>query len=237
MRAPLQLSHRGVLPRGCWAGGVLPRGCSRVIPEPIAHLLLDYGASLDRTGKGYSPPLQAAASKGFESIVRLLVSKGAKVHAVGGEYGTALRAALAHGPDEIAKYLLDNGADPMQKSEARHGTLHFTHSNETFLSALEVAVASNKTSTVQLLLDHRLDLNDPEDVCAAAIGRAGQVSGVEMLKFMIGKGANVKNMAAKPCPLIGMDGMRAYSRRRSFFSRPEQIYETTLAESATRLWG
>jgi hypothetical protein len=35
--APLQLSHRGVLPRGCWAWGVLPRGCSRVIPLDFIH--------------------------------------------------------------------------------------------------------------------------------------------------------------------------------------------------------
>jgi ankyrin repeat protein len=165
--------------------------------EPIANILLDNGASLERTGKNYTPPLQVAAGKGFEPMVRLLISKGAKVNAVGGEYGTALRAALANGHEEVAKHLLDNGADIMQRSEASHYTSYFTHISHTYTSAPEVAVASNKTSTVQLLLDHGLDLNQHEEICAAAIWLSVQVSGVEMLNFMIQIGANVKRYGGK----------------------------------------
>lgn len=173
--------------------------CAAIVNSvgPIAHLLLENGASLNRTGKRYTSPLQLATTKGLDSIVRLLVSNGANVHAVGGRYGTALRAALAHDHVEIAKYLLENGAQIKPISEACHETLHFKNKVHSFASALDVAVASNEISTVQLLLDNGFDPNELEDICAAAVVRAVEVSGIEMLRLLISKGANVKKYGSQ----------------------------------------
>ncbi|KEF51404.1 uncharacterized protein A1O9_12553 [Exophiala aquamarina CBS 119918] len=53
-------------------------------------------------------------------------------------------------------------------AEAYHPAVCYVHGNDKFTSALEVAVASNQTSTVQLLLDRGFELIMFEDSCVAA---------------------------------------------------------------------
>jgi len=164
----------------------------------IVDLLLEHGALLNRTGKKYTPPLQVAARKGLESTVRLLVCKGANVQADGGGYGTALRAALAHGHVEIARYLLENGAQIKQVSRGYYDVRPwvkesvFKSRRYVFASALEAAVQSNEVETVQLLLDNGIDLIEDEDMCATALLRAVECANIQMLEFLINKGADVR---------------------------------------------
>ncbi|CUS08887.1 unnamed protein product, partial [Tuber aestivum] len=55
--------------------------------------------------------LQAAASRGNESVVRLLLERGAEVNAQGGFHGNALKAAKVSRHESIAQLLLSHGAD------------------------------------------------------------------------------------------------------------------------------
>ena len=55
--------------------------------------------------------LQAASSKGHESVVRLLVESGEDVNAQGGFYGNTLQAASSKGDESVVRLLLERGAD------------------------------------------------------------------------------------------------------------------------------
>lgn len=81
----------------------------------IIRLLLDYGASIEETGKSNTPPLLAALQAGNFSTVEFLLQNGAMVNAVDKAENTPLHLATRL-PLDSARHLivllLEHGADP-----------------------------------------------------------------------------------------------------------------------------
>jgi ankyrin repeat protein len=113
--------------------------------EALKHLL-DKKADPNITMRGGITPLQLAAFGGFMDAARLLVSAGANVNANSRE-GPALFAAMQGNHAEMVEYLLQ------QKSKT------------TFqgLTALGLAVKKGKPEIVRVLLNNKLDPNEPSE--------------------------------------------------------------------------
>jgi ankyrin repeat protein len=165
--------------------------------EALIDLFLDKGAGLGRTGDKYDPPLHCAAKRGDIVTVRKLIGRGADVNHVSGRYATALRAALAFGHNEVANYLLNNGADPNIIVKGKHSTLFYQHSSEEFDHAFEVAVATNNTSTVQVLLNSGFDLNSSEQAAVRALKYSLMMLEATMLEYLVAKGIDVAKFGGK----------------------------------------
>lgn len=144
-------------------------------------------------GEGFTPPLQIAAKRGLDAVLHVLVERDADVNGTGGEYGSALRAALANNHENAARYLLEHGAKLSTERVAEHTTNINSIAIESYKSELEIAAATANTNLIQLLLDHGLDLNTSGSACSRALMRAAQIPDIVMLKFLIEKGANVKD--------------------------------------------
>lgn len=161
--------------------------------ESIIKLLLDHEAAIDATGGELGNNLQAAAGAGLERVVRLFISKGIDVNAPPcGKYGTALRAALANNHEHIVELLLMHRADASSEITVEHSTHQCRHWIKTYSSALEVAAATNNPNLVQLLLDHGVDINASGNSCSRALQRASEMPDLAVLKFLIEKGADVR---------------------------------------------
>jgi hypothetical protein len=80
------------------------------------RMFFDKGGNANVQGGKYGNALQAASSKGHESVVWTLLDDCADVNAEGGFFGTALQAAAFEGHDAVM--LLHNGADVNSKGNS-----------------------------------------------------------------------------------------------------------------------
>ncbi|KAF9067573.1 ankyrin repeat-containing domain protein [Rhodocollybia butyracea] len=107
--------------------------------KDIIQLLLEHKADVNYQGGKYGNALQAAAYKGRKGIVQLLLEHKANVNAQGGIYGSALLAAVHR--EDIWPHMKHD----TQQAEYGH--------------SLQAAVQRENKAIVQILLEHKADVN------------------------------------------------------------------------------
>lgn len=164
------------------ANGTALGVASRIGHFDLVRLLLEHGAdpNLDEGGWYNSPPLQAAAHKGYCVIVSHLLDKGAWIQYEGGTFGSALTAACAGQQFDAARLLLDRGAN-MPPTHEKHGT------------ALQAACNSPKaaTSLVELLLSQGVEVDAEVSLHGTALNRACEwPENDAVIRLLLSRGAN-----------------------------------------------
>jgi hypothetical protein len=115
------------------------------------RLLLDNGADINAKVNGaYSTALQAATSRGSESVVRLLLERGADVRSEGKVYKSTLSLALEQGHECIAQLLRIKGAMvPGFLSTHKLQTIqHLLHTASTFAEQFNASYSTNHQQSV-----------------------------------------------------------------------------------------
>jgi len=162
--------------------GARPQDCSSTILQgvrtrQIAELLIDHGLDVNEPIRGVPPLLWTVG--GTSEVAELLVERGADVNAADYEGRTGLHAAAEHNNARLIKFLLGEGA----KIEARTR-------GETALHRLLAANRAGK-ETVELLLDHGLDVNDPEATGRTPLHLAARRGWKHIVEVLVARGAGV----------------------------------------------
>jgi cytohesin len=116
----------------------------------LLELLVAHKADVNARAKEGQTALDAAVASGSWLMVRTLLETGAKVNTGDGGVGI-LNAAVKKGSLETARLLLDKGADP-------NAAWHPDQERGRW-DALFQAVASGDPGMVELLLEHKADVN------------------------------------------------------------------------------
>jgi ankyrin repeat protein len=140
--------------------------------------LLDKGADVNAQGGLYGNALQAASSRGHETVVRLLLDKGADVNVQGGHFGNALQAASERGHEAVVRLLLDKGAD-VNAQGGEYG------------NALQAASSEGYETVVRLLLDKGADVNAQGGFYGNALQAASSEGHETVVRLLLDKGADV----------------------------------------------
>lgn len=147
--------------------------------------LVEEGAAVDTPidyGDHSITPLLKASWDGQLEIVQYLIAKGADVNALDGSTnGTALMNAVSNGHTEIVKALIAAKAD-------------VTRRNNFDFNAFTTAVAAGNQEIATLLLDAGAK---PDEGASGLTPLAFAVSSgnVEMMRFLVSRGANVNHRA------------------------------------------
>jgi ankyrin repeat protein len=174
--------------------------------KEIVDLLLSKNCNIDIEGGNFGSALQAASLQGHEHIVRTLLAKEAKVNSTGGEYWTALQAAASQVSSSLGfateTYISD--ARPLtsyaktsprhlsicklllkQKANvnAQHGGNHDT--------ALEAAAYSGGEEIVQLLLEHKAEINGQAGDRHNPLQAAAYRGHSDIVQLLLRKGATI----------------------------------------------
>lgn len=91
----------------------------------IACLMIEKGASVDVTQRGYNAPLITAIYRAKSETVMLMLDKGADVNACDYKGRTPLLAAVRRGDVALVQTLLDQGADATWESADRETPLDY----------------------------------------------------------------------------------------------------------------
>lgn len=127
----------------------------------------------------YKTPLHVAVQKGNKALAQLLVEYGANVNAETSSHDTPLDLAYHNNDVNIARFLLENGASPTKIGGAIH--------------ALYVLAAKGNRPFVQLLLEHGLDANQPDDYGLTPLHQVSMsdTPNTSVALLLIQKGADV----------------------------------------------
>ena len=163
--------------QGCTTMSLLVSSCHPAeagLQIPLAHLLLDYGASIEGDGSGkWSSPLMTALAFGYTKTAEALAERGGRTDSLPAAAGLgrldearrllrsadaearhkAMALAAQHGHGDVVKLLLDAGEDPNRYNpEGNHA-----HS-----TPLHQAVYAGHVDVVRLLVEGgaRLDVKD-----------------------------------------------------------------------------
>ncbi|EQB58404.1 hypothetical protein CGLO_01352 [Colletotrichum gloeosporioides Cg-14] len=172
----------------------------------VQHLL-EKGADVNAAGGKFGSALQAASSSksdSGEAIASLLLSKGAEVNKRGGRYGTAVQAACARGGKygtalqaacaseehfntKLVGLLIENGADVHVQGGKFGSAWH----------AAAAQIGSSVHSSLRMLLDHGVDVNDNRGrLHGTALQAAIELFrnprwAISRVRFLIDHGANI----------------------------------------------
>lgn len=147
--------------------------------------LIDGGAAVDTPidyGDHSITPLIKAAWDGQLEIVQYLIARGAKVDALDGStQGTALMNAVTNGHTEIVKALIAAKANVSLRDQFD-------------FNAFTTAVAAGNQEIAALLLDAGAK---PDEGASSLtpLAFAGSSGNVEMMRFLVSRGANVNHQA------------------------------------------
>lgn len=158
-----------------------------------ATALLAAGADVDSLQTpGYRvPPLSIASRTGDEQMARLLIANGASVNARDEVGNTPLHAAAGAraARPAMTALLLSMGADP--NIRGRKGA-----------TALWYAALSGRAEIVQLLVDHRADLNVQEEVARSSLlDSAASLGHIDVVEVLLEAGADVAITSPTGTPL------------------------------------
>lgn len=107
----------------------------------IVALLLEKGASVDKTDNSGGSPLFCAAGRGHAAVVAVLLENGAEIDKTNAEGQTPLSVAAANYYIEIAAMLLEEGANA-------------NHADKWSTTPLLTAAQNGAAAVVTLLLQH-----------------------------------------------------------------------------------
>jgi len=148
--------------------------------EPVARLLLKYGANVHCRAVWVGYPLHVASREGRISMVRLLLEEGgADVNDLAAETRqNALHEAALNGHVEVAQLLMEHGIN-IDQIGGRCGT------------PLQAAAQCGSEPMVRLLLERGADVNlEGADFCSPLI--AGTIKGEKcIVRLLLDYGANV----------------------------------------------
>lgn len=177
----------------------------------VVKLLLEKGASINKTDRDGMTALMHAVEAGQLNVVKTLLENGADFNkqTVCCRF-TALMLASVNGHNDIVKILLKHGASAEEKgvygitalilASAQgcteviktlldHGTL-IDNSDQIGDTAFMTAVATNKIGVVKLLLEKGAAINKKDTVGESTALTAASVTGnIEMVKLLLEKGA------------------------------------------------
>lgn len=193
----------------------------------VIQLLIEYGASLDGcsnhrynlyqewSGAGslcdfggfrhgdFDTALQAAATRGEETIVKLLLEAGVDVNNKIGRYGTALTIASRGGHEDVVRMLIQSGADVNIQ-----GGVH--------QNALYAASLLGWENVVQILLDNGADPNVVSGNNVTALYVASGRGHENVVRILLSKGAD-------PNVVSGNDVTALYAASSSGWEKVVQI--------------
>jgi ankyrin repeat protein len=115
-----------------------------------AKLLLSNSTDIKCYRGVHRSPLQTAVWFKNPKMVQFLLDKGTEINAKRGRSRTTLNAAIFARREDIAKALLDKGANGNIEFEGR--------------TALDFAIKNRLISIMHLLLQNRIDPNEPPNV-------------------------------------------------------------------------
>ncbi|KAJ0414214.1 ankyrin repeat-containing domain protein [Aspergillus carlsbadensis] len=144
--------------------------------------LLAHNADLNATDHANWSPLRYAVNSNQKEIVREMLKHGPNLNIKDTDGDTALMRAASHDA-ELVEMLLDAGADP----EIENGSE---------LTAINVAVTSEKSEIVRLLVNRKANINHKDTAEWAPIHDAsGYVPNAEIVRILAEGGADLKSTA------------------------------------------
>lgn len=133
-------------------------------------------ANYHKEDNGYSP-MYWAATQGNPKIVAMMIERGGKVRSLNGDGNEApLYAAVMNGNVEVVKLLLEKGADASELDD---------------ITALSLAAGKGSVELLEMLLDLKLDVNDPGRSGRTPLFAAAESGHSEAVQFLLKNGAEV----------------------------------------------
>ena len=171
---------------------------------PMVRRLLDAGADPNLPLLAGETPVMVASRSGYPEVVQQLLAHDAHVNAHGARGQTALMWAASQKHPEVVQVLLEHGADVKARSDVwsdveaapPHGIPAYNraipHGGET---ALLFAVREGDLPSAKLLAAAGADVNDADAWGVSATVLAAHADFLDLLDFLLAKGAD-PNLAA-----------------------------------------
>ncbi len=187
----------------------------------IVRLLLDKDANVNAKDIDHTTPLMEAAAKGYTKIGQILIEHKADINAKSKINNTALLAASRNGDIELVKYLLSKGAEiNVQESDNGYTSLVSALIGGHLEIAKLLLAYDAQVNTVDK--DGRTPLMAATKACFpmfwiwSGIRRSFEATethllGLEIVKLLLVKGANVNaidNKGCTPLMVVGQNGVR-----------------------------
>jgi ankyrin repeat protein len=171
----------------------------------LVQKLLDAGANPNVALARGETPVMVAARSGRTKVIEQLAAKGANVNACGGRGQTALMWAAAQKHPDAVQILLARGADVHARSDIwtqmmavpPHGHLPYNRAiPQGGDSALMFAARSGDLASAKLLVAAGANVNDQDAWGVSATVLAAHSGFVELVEFLLEKGADPNQAAA-----------------------------------------
>ena len=156
------------------------------IKQLVEQQGVDVNAQYSSTG---GTALMYASLRGHLEIVKYLISKGADVNAKNDDGWTALMYASLRGHLEIVKYLISKGADINAKNDNGLTALMAASGDKGKLEIIK-ALVEGKGGLLSVF-SKGADVNAQDDNGETALMRACANGKLEIVKYLISKGADV----------------------------------------------
>ena len=152
-----------------------------------ARLLLTYGADPDYRPTCATPALTEAVKRGNEEIVQMILERGPDLEARAPGSGTAVYAAIQKNRPKFVALLIKYGAN-VDESHSAGGE-----------PALYLACKKGFTEIVQMLLNHKIDLEAKPPGGSTALYRMVEKENLEMVQLLLSKGAKAETKSSGLC--------------------------------------
>jgi ankyrin repeat protein len=145
----------------------------------LVKTLIERGARVNCADNLTSPALFAAAVSGYGDIARILIEAGANVNMRNDLGETALCYAAMNGHTDVVRVLVESRAN-----------VDIGHNNNTFTPLLWAA-QYGFVSIVEILLDASASINQVDLNNATALFTAAKEGNTELVRLLIGRGADL----------------------------------------------
>ncbi|MEM6396546.1 MAG: ankyrin repeat domain-containing protein [Bacteroidota bacterium] len=176
----------------------------------------------------YFTPLMAAASEDRVDMLQALLDRGADVNYVNANGWTALIEAADEGSYRSAQFLLAAGADPNLKGRNSYRSAISMAASEGFPEIMELllgagadidygfplheAAEEGQLEIVRLLVEKGVNVNELDDRRLTPLGRAAAEDNPTVIRYLLGRGADLEKGTYLPLHLAAEDGQVAALR-------------------------